>query len=245
MLDIGVSPVTTSVENNLMLRDDSKANILETWGQVAEGFSLINTRSIYGKVEILEKFRPASSKTDHLFIGTDRYMYFTVFWDQQTGQLQTQKVFSNQADRTSRKSQTQDRCQVDPTRSFMALLLFDGIVNILPMSQSSKKKALPDDMGLGEPVTARISEFFVRSATFVHSRPKDKQKTKLALLYEDNHQRACISMRALDFSVSISGELGSADLESLLGTRDDLELGASHLIPVSAPACRSTTDQDP
>ena len=239
MLGLGVSSPMISVENNLMSRRDSKANVLEIWGQIAESFSLIHTRSIYGKVEMLEKLRPPESKTDHLFIGTDRYMYFTVFWDQQRGQLQTKRVFSNQADKTSRKSQTQDRCQIDPTKAFMALLLFDGIVNILPMSQSSKKKASSDDTGIGEPVPARISEFFVRSATFLHSRPKDKQRTKLALLFEDNHQRVCISVRALDFSVGINGELGSADLESLLGTRGDLELGASHLIPVPAPACMS------
>ena len=225
-----------------MLRHNSKSNIVEIWAQVAENFSLINTRTVYGKVEMLEKFRPPKSQVDHLFIGTDRYNYFTVFWDQDAGQLQTSKNFSNQADKTSRKSQTQTRCQVDPAQNFMALLLFDGIVNILPMSQSSGKKALPDETGLGEPITARISEFFIRSAIFIHSRPKDKQPTKLAILFEDNYQRACISVRALDFSTSISGELSSADLESLLGTRDDLELGASHLVPVPAPACESTPD---
>ena len=242
MLSLGVSPSKISAEDNLIWRRDSKANILEIWGSAGECFSLIHSRSVYGRVEMLEKVRPADSKTDHLFIGTDRYMYFTVFWDLQTGQLQTNKIFSNQADKTSRKSQTQDRCQVDPTKDFMALLLYDGIVNVLPMSQSSKKKAGSDHSGIGDPIPARIPEFFVRSATFLHGRPKDKQQTKLAILFEDNRQKACISVRALDFSVGIHGELGSADLESLLGTRDDLELGASHLIPVPAPACRFTTN---
>ena len=225
---------------NLIKKNNSKANTLEIWTQISEGFSLLYTRNVYGKVEMLEKVRPSSSKTDHLFIGTDRYTYFTVFWDEQTRHLQSKKCFRNQADRTSRKSQTQDRCQIDPTRSFMALLLYDGIVNILPMSQSSKKRNAVNGDGLGEPVPARISDLFVRSSTFLHARPKDKQKTQLALLYEDNHQRACISVRTLEFTVGISGEPGSADLENMLGIRDDLELGASHLIPVSAPACRST-----
>lgn len=221
---------------------DRKSNRLEVWSQVPEGFSLSMTRTIYGKVEMLERFRPSGSKTEHLFVGTDRYMYFTVYWDEQSRQLQTHKVFHNQTDRTSRRSQTRDRCQVDPTRSFIALLLYDGVVNILPMSQSSKKQSTASSNGIGEPVPVRVSDLFVRSCAFLYTRPKDKQKTQLALLYEDNHQRACISVRALEFAAGMSGEPGSADLENILGIRDDLELGASHLIPVAAPACTSRTD---
>lgn len=121
----------------------------------------------------------------------------------------------------------------------MALFLYDGIVNILQLSQSSRKQNAGEIGEIDEPVPARISDLFVRSSTFLHARPKDKQKTQLALLYEDNHQRACISVRALEFTAGINGEPGSADLENMLGIRDDLELGASHLIPVSAPACTS------
>ena len=162
-----------------------------------------------------------------------------MFWDNQFLRMQTQEVFNNQADRTSRKSQTQDRCQIDPAQRFMALMLYDGIVNILPMSTKSKTKDLANNHFLGEPLQVRISDLFVRSSAFLHVRPKDKHKTQLALLYEDNHQRVCLSVRVLDFTAGISGEPGSADLENMLANRDDLELGASHVIPVSAPACKS------
>ena len=218
---------------------DSKSNRLEIWSQTPEGLSIFHTRNIYGKVVMLEKLRPDGFPTDHLFVGTDRYMYFTIHWDQAERRLRTGKALKDQADKTSRDSQTQDRCQIDPTKSFMALLLFDGIVTVLPLSQSPKKKVLSGTEGLGEPVPARISDLFVRSSTFLHARPKDKHQVQLALLYEDNHQKACLSVRALDYSSGMSGESGNANLENLLGHREDLELGASHLIPVPAPACES------
>ena len=121
----------------------------------------------------------------------------------------------------------------------MALLLFDGIVNIIPLWRASKTKPAPDESGIGEPITTRISEFNLRSSAFLHARPKDKQRIKFALLFENNHAEACISVRALNYSPGINGEPGSADLEHQVGVRSDLELGASHLIPVPAPACRS------
>ena len=89
---------------------------------------------------MLEKLRPANASTEHLFVGTDRYMYFTVSWDPQAQQLRTEKSYQDQADKTSRDSQTEDRCLIDPTRKFMALLLYDGIVTVVPIHQQGKKK---------------------------------------------------------------------------------------------------------
>ncbi|KAL9128690.1 MAG: hypothetical protein Q9217_002683 [Psora testacea] len=118
----------------------------------------------------------------------------------------------------------------------MALLLYDGIVTILPLSSKVKRKGVSTIDALGDPVPARISDLFVRSCVFLHPRERDKEQVKLAFLFEDSHQKVCLSVRALDYSAGGSGDPGSADLENVLGTRDDIELGASHLIPVSAPA---------
>lgn len=187
---------------------------------------------------MLERLCPANASTEHLFVGTDRYMYFTVSWDSQARQLRTEESYQDQADKTLRDSQTEDRCLIDPTRRFMALLLYDGIVTILPIHQQGKKKGAGEPGTLGDPVLARISDFFVRSSTFLHPRRKDTEKLKLAFLYEDNQQKVWLNVRNLEYSAGGSGELGSADLESE-GARNDLELGASHLIAVPAPACMS------
>ena len=238
------SSVRHALKLNLLLPDEeclvlAKANRLEIYSQTPDGLALIHTRGLYGKVTMLEKLRSPRSEIDHLFIGTDRYMYFTVSWDAQTQQLRTEQSYQDQADKTSRDCQTEDQCLVDPTRRFMALLLFDGIVTIIPISRSGKRKGSGESGILGDPVPARISDLFIRSAVFLYPQIGDREQPKIAFLYEDSQQRVCLSVRKLDYAAGGSGEPGSADLENVIGMREDMELGASHLIPIPAPACKS------
>ena len=188
---------------------------------------------------MLERLRPANASTEHLFVGTDRYMYFTVSWDSQARQLRTEKSYQDQAEKAARDSQTEDQCLIDPTRRFMALLLYEGIVTVIPIHQQGKKKGTGEPGTLGDPVPARISDLFVRSSTFLYPRKTDAEQLKLAFLHEDNQQKVCLNIRKLEYVAGGSGESGSADLEKTLGAQDDLELGASHLIAVPAPACMS------
>ena len=227
--------LVSSEEECLVL---AKANRLEIYSQTPDGLVLSHTKSMYGKVTMLEKLRPSHSSLDHLFVGTDRYMYFTVAWDAHSGRLKTMKSYQDQADKTSRDSQTEDRCLIDPTRRFMALLLYDGIVTVIPISQAGKRKASSDSEFLGEPVLVRISDLFVRSAAFLQPQARDGERLNMAFLYEDSQQRVCLSIRTLDYAAGGSGEPGSADLDHVIGMREDIELGASHLIPVAAPSCK-------
>lgn len=241
--------VRHALKLNLLSPDEeclvlAKANRLEIYTQTQDGLALSHSRTLYGKVTMVERLRPSNSTTDHLFVGTDRYMYFTISWDAQSRQLRTEKNYQGQADKTSRDSQTEDQCLIDPTRRFMALMLFDGIVTIIPMAQKGKKRGSGDLGTLGDPVPTRISDLFVRSAAFLYPQAGDSEQAQLAFLYEDNHQKVCMSVRRLDYTAGGSGDPGSADLEDVVGARNDLELGASHLIPVPAPACRSSAPQN-
>ena len=184
---------------------------------------------------MLWRIRPGSSATDHLFIGTDRYTYFTISWDVQSNRLRTEKRYVDQADKTSKDSETQDRCLIDPSKQFMALLLYDGIVSILPLFSKGKRKSNSTIDELGDPIPVRIADFFVRSCVFLHPRERDKIQTQLAFLFEDSHQKVWLRVRGLDYSPGIGGDPGSADLENVLAERGDLELGSSHLIPVPGP----------
>lgn len=215
----------------------AKSNRLEIYVQSPEGLFLSHSRAIYGKITMLERLQPANSPTEHLFVGTDRYMYFTVSWDSYTQQLRTEQSYVDQADKTARDSLTQDRCLVDPTRQFLALQLYDGIVTIVPAVGKGKRKGNPDSLSLGEPVPARISDLYIRSSTFLYPRNVKGEQPKIAILFEDNRQKACLNIRRLDFTAGGSGEAGTAELEFITFSRSDLEQGASHLIPVPAPAC--------
>ncbi len=187
---------------------------------------------------MLERLRPENSKTEHLFIGTDRYKYFTISWDEKTNQIRTEQSYQDQLDKTLRDSQNQDRCLIDPSRRYMTLQLFDGIVTVVPINQAkSKKKSSSEPGTLGQPVPARISELFVRSSVFLHSHEEANAKALLALLYENNRQQVCLNIRHLDYTIGTQSEPGSADLEEVVTAGDDLDIGASHLIPIPAPAC--------
>ncbi|KAL8854323.1 MAG: hypothetical protein Q9221_000809 [Calogaya cf. arnoldii] len=213
----------------------AKANRLEIYSLVEDGLVLSHTRTLYGKVTMLERLQFAQSPTEHLFVGTDRYMYFTLSWDAENQQLHTQKTYVDQADKASRDSQTQDRCHIDPTKQFMMLQLYDGILTILPLLSKGKKRKTSEAFSLGEPVPARIPEFFVRSSGFLYPRGEANVHPKLAILYTDDRDSVCLCFKDLDFSPGSAGDPGSASLGTLTA-RDDLELGASHIIPVPAPA---------
>ena len=227
--------LVTADEESLVL---AKSNRLEIYNQTNDGLVLFHARSLYGKVTMLERLRSAYDSTNNLLVGTDRYMYFIISWDPIHRRLHTEKCFQDQADKTSRDAQTEDRCLVDPTHQFLALLLFDGIVTVIPILSRSEQNRPTDQGILGDPVPARISDLFVRSATFLYSEGKEREQPKIAFLFEDNQQRVCLSIRKLEYAAGGSGESGSADLENVISMRTDIELGGSHLIPVPAPACK-------
>jgi DNA damage-binding protein 1 len=207
-----------------------KSNRLEFYTQTADGLALQHSKAVYGKVTMLQKLRPALSPTDHLFIGTDRFMYFTLSWNPDKKQLQTEKSFASVADNAARESQTGERCHVDPTGRFMTVEVYEGIITVIPLVQRGKKRKQEADIAhLGDPQPVRLSEMFVRSSAFLRPRSQD-DKPKLALLYEDTHSHVKLKLREMTY-------LGDeVDLQEGETCKAELELGSSHLIPVEEPS---------
>jgi len=231
------SSVRHALKLRLLTPDDeclvvAKASRLEIYNQTPEGLSLQHSKAIYGRVTVLNRIRPASSITDHLFVGTDRFTYFTLSWDPSTKQLKTEKSYVDLADKTARESQTGDRCLVDPSGRFMTLEMFEGIITTIPIQHKGKKKQEPADLGnLGEPIPSRIPELFVRSSVLLAPR-SDSDKPRIALLYEDNHNKVRLKIRQLVYTPGSAGEAGSVEFEDAEGTNEVLELGASHVLLV-------------
>lgn len=241
-----LSPVFLRFESELTISPDislnSKANRLEFYTQGADGLALQHSKAIHGRVAMLAKLvRPGSSETDHLFVGTDRHTYFTVSWDTRANQLRTERSYVDLADSSSRSSEA-DRCLIDPSERFMTLELYEGLVTVIPIVQASLKQrkktgpAVGLQVGeLGEPSQARIEELFVRSSAFMYC--EAKSPPRMALLYEDTQGRVKLKVRELMFTpAGASGDgAGVADLNEVDVLREELEMGASHLIPVPAP----------
>lgn len=205
-----------------------------------DALSLSSSHSIFGNVTILHKLWPKSSETEHLFVGTDRSAYFTVSWDRTAQQLKTEKTFVDLADRSVRASQTGDRCHTDPKGHVMVLEIFEGVLTLIPLLQKHKKKSNDIEEGdLGDPMTIRIAELFVRSTAFLTSYfpsvtvGSKLEKARVAFLYEDNHSKIQLSVKELG---PVKGAPNTYEIGEDEVLQMEVDAGATHLIPLPAPA---------
>lgn len=223
----------------------AKANRLEIYSpspQAPEQLVLQHSKTLYGKVTLLQKLRPATSQTDHLFVGTDKYHYFTLSWDGATKDLRTEKSYVDVAERAARDNQTGDRVHIDPSARFMTLECYEGVVNVLPIAHAGKgkRKAADNEIGeIGDPIPVRVPELFVRSTCFLHKRQAGAKmpNPEFALLEEDPQHRLRIKVRELEYTPSLrpQEEPATAELEKGRDVTGEIELGASHLIPLPPP----------
>ncbi|QDS73475.1 hypothetical protein FKW77_009043 [Venturia effusa] len=216
----------------------AKSNRLEFYTHSEEdGLTLRFSRIIYGKITILHKLRPSTASTDHLFVGTDRSIYFTLSWDPGARQLRTEKSYHDLADQTAKETQFGERCLIDPTGEFMTLEVYEGIITTIPLVRRNKKKEILESGTPGEPASTRIPEFFVRSSAFLPRPPQPTEKPRLALLHEDYDGNVRLGIRELTASGTKEGDDFSVELEddSSGNHSHPMDLGASHLIPIPGP----------
>jgi len=172
---------------------------------------------------MLQKVRPATSATSHLFVGTARFQYFTLSWNPETRQLDTIQSFVDVSEKHMRDSQSLDRCIVDPTGKHLCLELFEGVLSFIRILRPRRN---PKEY-LDRPEQIRITELFVRASTFLYSEGK---APKLALLYQDGRER----VRLVTYLVSDGGSAYKR-LDPRREREDEVDIedgGASHLIPV-------------
>ncbi|KAF2230176.1 DNA damage-binding protein 1 [Viridothelium virens] len=218
----------------------AKANRLELYSQSEDGISLLHAQTIFGKVTMLNKFRPQVSKTDHLFVGTDKQAYYILSWDAEKKRMRTEKSYVDLAEKTFRDNQTGDRSHITPDGKYMTLELYEGVVTVVPFIQRAKKIPEADIGTLGEHTQTRIPELFVHSSCFLYPRrsPGKNDKPKMALLYEDSQSQKRLKIRELDYSAGVPGsdEPGVAEMENDIDLGKELDRGSNYLVPVPAPA---------
>jgi len=154
----------------------SKANRLEIWRPQEGSLHLFHSKLVHGTISVLQKLRPRDSPTALLFVGTDRFEYFSLEWNHETNQLDTIDDFHDVGEKFLRDSQSQDRCMVDPSGRYMGLLLWEGVMSVLRLRT---RKGLQKKLDWMEQV--RLSELYIRAGTFIHS---ETGHPKIALLYQ-------------------------------------------------------------
>ncbi|KXJ95665.1 mono-functional DNA-alkylating methyl methanesulfonate N-term-domain-containing protein [Microdochium bolleyi] len=155
----------------------AKTNRLEIWKSTEDGSIVFtDSKQVNGTICFIQKLSPRDSKTNLLLVGTDRFHYFTVGWDPERSKLSTRESFFDKEEKHMRDTQSQDKCIVDPTGRYMVMLLWEGVLNVLSLYPSKQKRF---DVNWMDQI--RISELFIRSATFLHS---ETGHPKIALLYQ-------------------------------------------------------------
>ncbi|KAI0132641.1 mono-functional DNA-alkylating methyl methanesulfonate N-term-domain-containing protein [Xylariales sp. AK1849] len=156
----------------------AKSSRLEFWKVDNESglLNLADTKIVYGAITMIQRMRPKDANTDLLFVGTDRFQYFTLGWNADVRTLETIDSFFDVYEKHMRDSQSQDKCIADPTGRYMAVLLWEGVLNILRMFPQKSKRRNIDWMD-----QIRITELFIKSATFLHV---ETGQPKLAFLYQ-------------------------------------------------------------
>ncbi|KAF7544227.1 hypothetical protein G7046_g9827 [Stylonectria norvegica] len=155
----------------------AKTNRLEVWRINEEGMACLHTKIVHGTITMLARLQPKGSKTDFLFIGTDRLQYFNVAWDPDTNQLETiDRVIEDQSEPYMRHSQSQNKCLVDPTGRFLAMHLWEGVLNVfrLPTRKGASSRLEILDQ-------VRLTELWMKASTFIHSRTGHP---RIAFLYK-------------------------------------------------------------
>ncbi|KAK3935797.1 DNA damage-binding protein 1 [Diplogelasinospora grovesii] len=167
--------ILSADEESLVL---AKANRLEIWRvSVSEGLiSMVHSKVINGSISMLQRLRPKDSPTDLLFVGTERFEYFTVAWNAETGQLDTIDPFKDPGEHHMRDSQSQDKCLVDPTGRFMAMHLWEGVLTMLRLGDRRNTALRLDWME-----QVRLSELFIKASTFLYT---ETGHPKIAFLYQ-------------------------------------------------------------
>lgn len=121
-------------------------------------------------------------------------------------------------------------------------------VNASANATNVNQDAATADLELGEPCQARVEELLVRSSTFLHTQADTLPR--MALLYEDTMGKVRLKVRELEVmhggmggATGGGGAIGAdggsvAVLKGLDLLKEELEMGASFLVPVPAPLGR-------
>ncbi|TQN67651.1 DNA damage-binding protein 1 [Colletotrichum shisoi] len=160
----------------------ARSNRLEVWRVTPTDMYMLGSAAVYGTILFLQRLRPKDTKADLLFVGTDRFQYFTARWDPATQRLQTGQVIEDAAEPHMRDAQSQDRCLVDPTGKFMAMHLWEGVLNVMRLGTRKGTFTRLDNSW----ERVRLSELFVKASTFV---PTETGHPTVAYLYQSQIEK--------------------------------------------------------
>ncbi|XP_070551484.1 DNA damage-binding protein 1-like [Ptychodera flava] len=180
---------TSSTDLNLIIAKNTR---LEIYVVTPEGLRPIKEIGMYGRIAVMELFRPPGESKDLLFILTQRYNACILEYKQDGDNIEIiTKAHGSVQDRIGRPSETGIIGIIDPECRVIGLRLYDGLFKVIPLDRDNKElKAF----------NIRLEELHVIDVKFVHG----CQVPTIAFVHQDPQGRHLktyeISLRDKEFT---------------------------------------------
>ncbi|XP_052801738.1 DNA damage-binding protein 1-like [Mya arenaria] len=202
---------TSSDDLNLIIAKNTR---LEIDVVTPEGLRPIKEVGIYGRIAVLELFRPPGEHKDLMFVLTTKYNAMILECQQEGDNLEIiTRAHGTVQDRIGRPSETGIIGIIDPLCRVIGLRLYDGLFKVIPLDRENKElKAF----------NVRLEELTVIDIQFLH----DCTTPTIILVHQDQHGRHVKTY-----------EISLRDKELTKGPwkQDNVETEASMLIAVPSP----------
>ncbi|KAM9409279.1 DNA damage-binding protein 1 [Pholidichthys leucotaenia] len=202
---------TSGDDLNLLIAKNTR---LEIYVVTAEGLRPVKEVGMYGKIAVMELFRPKGENKDLLFILTSKYNACILEYKQNGESIDIiTRAHGNVQDRIGRPSETGIIAIVDPECRMIGLRLYDGLFKVIPLDRDNRElKAF----------NIRLEELQVIDVHFLYG----CQAPTICFIYQDPQGRHVktyeVSLREKEFNKGP-------------WKQENVEAEASMVIPVPEP----------
>ncbi|KAG8438196.1 hypothetical protein GDO86_008764 [Hymenochirus boettgeri] len=180
---------TSEDDLNLLIAKNTR---LEIYVVTAEGLRPVKEVGMYGKIAVMELFRPKGESKDLLFVLTAKYSACILEYKQNGDSIDIiTRAHGNVQDRIGRPSETGVIGIIDPDCRMIGLRLYDGLFKVIPLERDNKElKAF----------NIRLEELHVIDVKFLYS----CQAPTICFVYQDPQGRHVktyeVSLREKEFN---------------------------------------------
>ncbi|KAI9216712.1 hypothetical protein BC828DRAFT_409186, partial [Blastocladiella britannica] len=202
---------TSPTASNLIV---CKSTLLELHALTANGVELLRTEKLFARIALMVPFRPAGSPTDLLFVCAHDKFRFAIL-DFARGEVRTLHDGSLE-ERAGRRLEDKVHCFLDPHSRILGVLLYQGVLKIVPLDKQGRPARSLSGSGTGppsarakgksrlgvsaaeeapDPFTVRMNELNILSITALH-----EVTDSFAVLYQDGKGKRHIRSYTVDLA---------------------------------------------
>uniref|UniRef100_A0A665WFB3 DNA damage-binding protein 1 n=1 Tax=Echeneis naucrates TaxID=173247 RepID=A0A665WFB3_ECHNA len=134
---VNICHFTSAEDLNLLIAKNTR---LEIYVVTAEGLRPVKEVGMYGKIAVMELFRPKGESKDLLFILTSKYNACILEYKQNGESIDIiTRAHGNVQDRIGRPSETGIIGIVDPECRMIGLRLYDGLFKVIPLDRDNRE----------------------------------------------------------------------------------------------------------